>query len=192
MPAIGNPHRGQLASPCSIARLAASRRSVLTRSPPASESTTAPPQCIRVRAPTTGVGCHNPNGPASYQNRSAAPSWPSSAASAATPPACSRSDHPPAPRRAGRLPRPPRRSRPCEHKPDIRIRSPKTRLLCIRLGTGQSGATLATCIMCDGSPRPQADMCSRTYSPRDRCRRIASGNAATIYCSGSWRYGSAG
>jgi hypothetical protein len=32
-------------------------------------------------------------------------------------------------------------------KADIVIRSPKTRLLCMRLGTGQSGATLATCIL---------------------------------------------
>jgi hypothetical protein len=40
------------------------------------------------------------------------------------------------------------------------IRSPTTRLLCMRLGTGQSGATLATCILRDGSPRPQADMWS--------------------------------
>ena len=31
-------------------------------------------------------------------------------------------------------------------KPDIRDTPPKTRLLCMRLGTGQSGATLATCI----------------------------------------------
>ena len=30
----------------------------------------------------------------------------------------------------------------------------------MRLGTGQSGATLATCILRDGSPRPQADMWS--------------------------------
>ena len=35
-----------------------------------------------------------------------------------------------------------------------------TRLLCMRLGTGQSGATLATCILRDGSPRTQADMWS--------------------------------
>jgi hypothetical protein len=48
-------------------------------------------------------------------------------------------------------------------KPDIRdtIRSPTTRLLCMRLGTGQSGATLVRCILRDGSPRPQADMWSR-------------------------------
>jgi len=30
----------------------------------------------------------------------------------------------------------------------------------MRLGTGQAGATLVTCILRDGSPRPQADMCS--------------------------------
>src|SRR5262249_18924282 len=30
----------------------------------------------------------------------------------------------------------------------------------MRLGTGQSGAALATCILRDGSPRPQADMWS--------------------------------
>src|SRR5215469_7489931 len=35
-----------------------------------------------------------------------------------------------------------------------------TRLLCMRLGTGLSGATLATCILRGGSPRPQADMWS--------------------------------
>ena len=32
-------------------------------------------------------------------------------------------------------------------KPDIREMIPKTRLLCMRLGTGQSSATLATCIL---------------------------------------------
>src|SRR6202022_1446621 len=32
-------------------------------------------------------------------------------------------------------------------KPDIRDIIPMTRLLCMRLGTGQSGATLATCIL---------------------------------------------
>src|SRR6266403_2619179 len=36
-----------------------------------------------------------------------------------------------------------------------------TRLLCMRLGTGQPGATLVTCILRDGSPRTQADMWSR-------------------------------
>src|SRR5205807_2186567 len=48
------------------------------------------------------------------------------------------------------------------------IRSCTTRLLCMRLGTGQSGAILVTCIMRDGSPRPQADMWSsvnRTVVP---------------------------
>src|SRR6266446_3830152 len=35
-----------------------------------------------------------------------------------------------------------------------------TRLLCMRLGTGQPGATLLTCILRDGSPRTQADMWS--------------------------------
>src|SRR6266478_6635336 len=35
-----------------------------------------------------------------------------------------------------------------------------TRLLCMRLGTGQPGATLVTCILRDGSPRTQADMWS--------------------------------
>src|SRR5262245_58399586 len=35
-----------------------------------------------------------------------------------------------------------------------------TRLLCMRLGTGLSGATLVTCILRGGSPRPQADMWS--------------------------------
>src|SRR6266403_5197787 len=36
-----------------------------------------------------------------------------------------------------------------------------TRLLCMRLGTGQPGATLVTCILRDRSPRTQADMWSR-------------------------------
>src|ERR1700731_4910955 len=36
-----------------------------------------------------------------------------------------------------------------------------TRLLCMRLGTGQPGATLVTCILRDGSPCTQADMWSR-------------------------------
>jgi hypothetical protein len=45
------------------------------------------------------------------------------------------------------------------------IRSPTTRLPCLRLGTGQSGATLATCILRDGSPRPQADMWSSEIAP---------------------------
>src|ERR1700741_5377344 len=36
-----------------------------------------------------------------------------------------------------------------------------TRLLCMRLGTGQPGATLVTCILRDGLPRTQADMWSR-------------------------------
>src|SRR3984893_18135607 len=40
------------------------------------------------------------------------------------------------------------------------IRSAMTRLLCMRLGTGQPGATLVTCILRDGSPRTQADMWS--------------------------------
>src|SRR6516165_3105870 len=35
-----------------------------------------------------------------------------------------------------------------------------TRLLCMRLGAGQPGATLVTCILRDGSPRTQADMWS--------------------------------
>src|SRR5712671_3229073 len=42
-----------------------------------------------------------------------------------------------------------------------------TRLLCMRLGTGQPGATLVTCILRDGSPRTQADMwSSMCRSPR--------------------------
>ena len=46
--------------------------------------------------------------------------------------------------------------------PDIRDTIPPRPVpLCMRLGTGQSGATLATCILRDGSPRPQADMWSR-------------------------------
>src|ERR1700724_1058464 len=49
------------------------------------------------------------------------------------------------------------------------IRSAMTRLLCMRLGTGQPGATLVTCILRDGSPRTQADMWSR-----DQCRTHAS------------------
>src|ERR1700730_12716903 len=40
-------------------------------------------------------------------------------------------------------------------------RTAMTRLLCMRLGTGQPGATLVTCILRDGSPRTQADMWSR-------------------------------
>jgi len=32
-------------------------------------------------------------------------------------------------------------------KPDIRDTIPKTRLLCMRLGAGQSGATFVTCIL---------------------------------------------
>src|SRR5882762_10125090 len=39
-----------------------------------------------------------------------------------------------------------------------------TRLLCMRLGTGQPGATLVTCILRDGSPRTQADMWSSVPS----------------------------
>ena len=33
----------------------------------------------------------------------------------------------------------------------------------MKLGTGQSGATLATCILRDGSSRPQADMWSTAW-----------------------------
>ena len=36
--------------------------------------------------------------------------------------------------------------------PDIRDTISKTRPLCMRLGTGRSGATLVTCILRDGSP----------------------------------------
>src|SRR6266446_5071691 len=43
-----------------------------------------------------------------------------------------------------------------------------TRLLCMRLGTGQSGATLVTCILRDGSPRPQADMWSSKAQGQNR------------------------
>src|SRR6516162_11173520 len=35
----------------------------------------------------------------------------------------------------------------------------------MRLGAGQSGATLVTCILRDGSPRPQADMWSSVMGP---------------------------
>src|SRR6266446_5174836 len=45
------------------------------------------------------------------------------------------------------------------------IRSAMTRLLCMRLGTGQPGATLVTCILRDGSPRTQADMWSSWDRP---------------------------
>src|SRR5207302_1637431 len=45
-----------------------------------------------------------------------------------------------------------------------------TRLLCMRLGTGQPGATLVTCILRDGSPRTQADM----WSSLGFCRRAGS------------------
>jgi len=43
-----------------------------------------------------------------------------------------------------------------------------TRLLCMRLGTGLSGATLVTCILRDGSPRAQADMWSRMPPFREK------------------------
>ena len=49
---------------------------------------------------------------------------------------------------------------PVNIPPDMLIRSSMTRLLCLRLGSGQSGATLTTRILWDGSPRPQADMLS--------------------------------
>src|SRR6202043_3977034 len=38
-----------------------------------------------------------------------------------------------------------------------------TRLLCMRLATGLSDATLVTLILLDGSPHPQADMWSSTH-----------------------------
>ena len=44
----------------------------------------------------------------------------------------------------------------------------------MRLGTGQSGATLAICILRDGSPRPQADMWSR-YVAKVRKQLLAPG-----------------
>src|SRR6266446_536479 len=43
-----------------------------------------------------------------------------------------------------------------------------TRLLCMRLGTGQPGATLVTCRLRDGSPRTQADMWSSHRYRADR------------------------
>jgi len=107
--AVNSPAR------CSFARLAASRRSVLIRSP-ASGSAMAPPQWIRAGAPTTGVGYHNRTAPP--HSRTAAPPLPGPACepAAATPLACSRSGHIPGPRPAGCLPPAPQRSHPCEHQ----------------------------------------------------------------------------
>src|SRR5690242_9022178 len=62
-----------------------------------------------------------------------------------------------------------------------------TRLRCMRLGTGQSGATVVNCILRDGSPRPQADMSARNSaayswlsSPR-HAARITRRNASAVH-----------
>src|SRR6266436_6424710 len=61
-----------------------------------------------------------------------------------------------------------------------------TRLLCMRLGTGQPGATLLTCILRDGSPRTQADMWSNKYARRGDIAFIGGGAILVI---GLWIVG---
>src|ERR1700726_280150 len=62
-----------------------------------------------------------------------------------------------------------------------------TRLLCMRLGTGQPGATLVTCILRDGSPRTQADMWSscETSAMPDTAAPAAGSQPVEVHAAGT-------